>query len=197
MTKIDKRQQILINARKCFIEKGYSGTSLRDIAYKTKVPIGLIYYYFANKQELWIAVKQDIAKNFFSEDILSHAPDNDLRSFLEHVITKRFKLYCQNPEIIRLLQWQALEDTDAKLSTMDLSSNKLANWIKSLQKLQSEQKIRQDWSVDAVLLFINSTVSAPFLTHTNLFNNTKTSQQVQNSYLNMILEILYKGLNCT
>ncbi|MEL6868568.1 MAG: TetR/AcrR family transcriptional regulator [Pseudomonadota bacterium] len=48
----DKRAQLLRAAARCFNEKGYSGTSLKDVARLLGLTDAAIYYYIDGKQQL-------------------------------------------------------------------------------------------------------------------------------------------------
>ncbi|MHA4811940.1 TetR/AcrR family transcriptional regulator [Flavitalea flava] len=48
----DKREQILLVAEELFGEKGFEGTSVRDIAQKAGVNLAMISYYFGSKEKL-------------------------------------------------------------------------------------------------------------------------------------------------
>jgi AcrR family transcriptional regulator len=48
----DKREHILIVAEELFGEKGFDGTSVRDIAHKADVNLAMISYYFGSKEKL-------------------------------------------------------------------------------------------------------------------------------------------------
>ncbi|GGD17133.1 forespore capture DNA-binding protein RefZ [Pontibacillus salipaludis] len=52
MTKSSTRQKVMDAACLLFYTKGYTGTSVRDIAAKAKVNVSLISYHFTNKQGL-------------------------------------------------------------------------------------------------------------------------------------------------
>jgi AcrR family transcriptional regulator len=47
-----KREQIVRSAGALFHQKGYTVTSLADIAAEAKVPLGNVYYYFKTKEDL-------------------------------------------------------------------------------------------------------------------------------------------------
>ena len=47
-----RKQEILTAAWKCFAEKGYKGTTMRNIAESSGLSTGVIYNYFKNKDEL-------------------------------------------------------------------------------------------------------------------------------------------------
>ncbi len=56
MQKKTKKEKILATAAKIFGEKGYDGASLDEIAIKAKVAKGTIFYYFKNKEELFLSL---------------------------------------------------------------------------------------------------------------------------------------------
>jgi AcrR family transcriptional regulator len=51
-----RRQQLLVQSGKLFARKGYRATSMRDIAAATGMKAGSLYYHFASKEALFIAV---------------------------------------------------------------------------------------------------------------------------------------------
>ncbi len=61
---------ILQTAKKQFLEKGYDGTSINDVANDAKINKSLIYHHFGSKQDLWKAVKSQI---------LEQTPDLDIK----------------------------------------------------------------------------------------------------------------------
>ncbi len=50
--KVDKREHILVVAEELFAEKGFDGTSVRDIAQLAGVNLAMISYYFGSKENL-------------------------------------------------------------------------------------------------------------------------------------------------
>lgn len=50
------REKIIEAASQLFIENGYHGTSMRQIADRADAALGSIYHHFANKEELWVEV---------------------------------------------------------------------------------------------------------------------------------------------
>ncbi len=53
-----RRKQILEAAWDCFVEKGYKGTTVREIARKMKASTGVIYNYFKGKEEVLMALRE-------------------------------------------------------------------------------------------------------------------------------------------
>lgn len=49
-----RRQEILAAGLNLFIQKGYSGTTIKDIAGAVGMSVGLLFHYFASKEELYM-----------------------------------------------------------------------------------------------------------------------------------------------
>jgi AcrR family transcriptional regulator len=49
-----RRQEILYAGLSLFIQKGYSGTTIKDIASAVGMSAGLLFHYFASKEELYL-----------------------------------------------------------------------------------------------------------------------------------------------
>ena len=52
----EKQVQIMETAETLFAEKGFNGTSVRDIAEKAQVNLAMISYYFGSKEKLFEAL---------------------------------------------------------------------------------------------------------------------------------------------
>ena len=61
-------------ARKRFLREGVDGASLRRIAHDARTSIGMIYYYFPTKNDLFLAVVEEIYGRFLDdlEKVLRH-----------------------------------------------------------------------------------------------------------------------------
>ena len=56
----DIRHRLIVSARERFLVEGVDGASLRQIAKDAGTNIGMVYYYFKTKDELFLAVVQDV-----------------------------------------------------------------------------------------------------------------------------------------
>ncbi len=80
-----KRQQIAAHAASVFAEKGFSGTTNRDIAEAAGISPGLIYWYFENKEDLFFAVFEQFARTRSAELTPRDAADLSVQEFLYRV----------------------------------------------------------------------------------------------------------------
>lgn len=96
------RQDILDAALELFHAKGYSRTTLEDIALSAAVTRGAIYWHFKDKGDLFMAIKEEVERSTETrlEDLLllsvtnlSDMRDNLLRLFLNLERDARFRRY--------------------------------------------------------------------------------------------------------
>src|SRR5215216_3967709 len=71
----DVRDRIVAAALRCFAEKGYAGSSLREIAETARTTKPMIYYYFNSKEGLYISTLGDLLQQF--ADAIDRATDPD------------------------------------------------------------------------------------------------------------------------
>ena len=62
----DKKNRILLTAKKLFIEKNYFEVSTNEIAKQTGVSIGTLYSYFSSKEDILAALLDDYNNSFLS-----------------------------------------------------------------------------------------------------------------------------------
>lgn len=176
---------ILESAERHFLEKGFNGTSINDVADDAKINKSLIYHHFTDKVNLWKAVKEKILERASSNrlDELDFKRPT-LKEFLEVFIPFRFHIYSQNPELVRLIEWQRLEPETHSLSNVNHKSfTELHTHIKSLQKCG---QIRNDIKPDIVLFLIMSMSSGGFMDKAPFL----ASKKGQNHYQKLIIESL-------
>lgn len=58
----ERRKEILLTARKLFVQKGYDQTSINDILKIVDIAKGTFYYYFSSKEEVLQAIIMDIVE---------------------------------------------------------------------------------------------------------------------------------------
>ena len=83
----DVRDRIVTSALRSFAEKGYAGTSLREIAEAARTTKPMIYYYFNSKEGLYITTLGDLLQQFADAIDQATHPDDDpcakLRGFAD------------------------------------------------------------------------------------------------------------------
>lgn len=152
-----KQISIIRNAIDLFSEKGYSGTTTKEIAQKTGVAEGTIFKHYATKKDLMLSISEMIISNIafplFTaglDEVLT-APYDTLDDFLSALMANRmallqegipiFKLLIQEvpfqPEIRKLVMEvfahipleEGLERLKAKKLIIDLPTTEIANLL--------------------------------------------------------------------
>jgi AcrR family transcriptional regulator len=86
------RDLILSRAEQLFSESGYEGVSIRDIARACGVSNAAIYYYFANKQELYVQVLLAALTRMTASLTAAAQAPGTCRERLEHVARTHARL---------------------------------------------------------------------------------------------------------
>src|SRR5262245_34414577 len=71
----DISTRIVHAARARFLQSGVDGASLRHIARDARTNIGMIYYYFPSKDDLFLAVVEEVYVGLLKDLALALAPD--------------------------------------------------------------------------------------------------------------------------
>lgn len=100
----ETRKEIIVEAAaRIFAEKGFSGTSNRDIGREAGVSPGLIYWYFEDKNDLFKAVVGRLFPLSGLEFPEEHADELELEELLE-LIGTRFMEIMSQPDVQRLMR---------------------------------------------------------------------------------------------
>lgn len=60
----DTRRALITAARRLFSRRGYAGTSLDEVCERARVTKGALYHHFQNKEDLFIAVLEEVEADF-------------------------------------------------------------------------------------------------------------------------------------
>jgi AcrR family transcriptional regulator len=102
------QENILRAATKVFAKHGFAGGRIEQISKAAKSHDRMIYYYFGNKEELFIAVIEDTYRRFNeAESKLVLKMDNPVED-LKTLVCFMWTYYQQNPEFITLLNSENL-----------------------------------------------------------------------------------------
>ncbi|MFN7039273.1 MAG: TetR/AcrR family transcriptional regulator [Alphaproteobacteria bacterium] len=184
------KKKILDAATHVFVEKGFSGSSISDIAKTANINQSLIYHHIGNKKDLWQEVKRQLLTHVLEENINDSICDG-FKKFLDLIIQQRLKAYEEDPRILRIIQWQMLEDEDNEL----IGENQITpvEWIKIIKKFQQEDKVKNQYSADLIALYIHTSLNAVLFDQFKIFSKNKIKKE---QYINMVKEICLKNFQC-
>ncbi len=83
--KREKRKELIGACLDCFVEKGLTVTTTKDLCTAAKLQNGGIYYYFSSKEEIVLACAEE-AINRIEENAFNIVLENlsDIKSMMEH-----------------------------------------------------------------------------------------------------------------
>ena len=87
MNTTERKQQILSTALTLFSENGYEKTSIRDIARRADMSLGLLYNYFASKEQLLQAIVQEGIETLQQALDLTRQSHPDLLSVIKTIFS--------------------------------------------------------------------------------------------------------------
>jgi TetR/AcrR family transcriptional regulator len=95
-------------ARRCFLSRGVDGSSLRDIAAAAGTSIGMIYYHFGTKDDLFFAVVEDVYRRLLADLETALAPGPPVVDRLRALYRRLARLTDGEVEVVRLVLGEAL-----------------------------------------------------------------------------------------
>ena len=194
---MNNRERILKVAEDLFCEKGFSGTSMSEIAEKAGVAKSLIYHHFASKQALWSGIVQ----RFHEESgILVKLKDalagTDPAQIIEMVSGPGgfFDFLRNNPRLVRLFSWVNLDREFEPEYPDDILRCEV---VESLRQHQEAGWIRKDIDariIPVVLLSVMVNWFSSKWTLSKWFDSGLSDIEMDKAYLSGAMEILLKGI---
>lgn len=131
-----KRRQILAGARKVFMDLGFDGTSMGEIARAAGVSKGTLYVYFADKSALFEAILEEEAL-FHGQVVFNFDPARDAETTLKDFGQAYIHLLCRpgGGSAIRTVMAIAerMPDVGCRyyLRVLDKTINRLSDYLKA------------------------------------------------------------------
>lgn len=179
---------IINSARAHFALSGFMGASISAIAKDAAVNPSLIYHYFEDKEELWKTVKRSTLEQESELDFIAENAREDLRTFIERVMTKRFAFYQAQPQLLKIINWEQLQD-DSRL--YERGADFKWPWKDEIKRLIQAGEIRSDLDPELAGLFMISALRSVFTDVPVLY--IEKAPQKQKEYLKLAIESVYRA----
>lgn len=147
---------ILAAASTEFAEKGYAGARVENIAERSGSNKRMLYYYFQNKEELFVAVMEETYKTIRNAEselkLLDLPPVEAIRS----LITFTWEYYIAHPEFLNLLNTENLYHAEhiKKSKNIGFYNSKLIDTLSEILIRGQKEKLFRG-GVDPLQLYIS------------------------------------------
>ncbi|MDH6357515.1 TetR/AcrR family transcriptional regulator [Parabacteroides sp. PF5-9] len=165
-TKADSevKERILKAARDLFIEKGYNGTSIRDIATASGTNVAMVNYYFHSKYNLFEIVFEDAFTGLQEKIFSTLTSDLPFFELIETVIDSYYEMLLEYPQIPIFILNEVNQNPE-RLSDRIRITNPHNAFAKISERIKEEEKrgtIRETPPIDLLLNLLSLCVF-PFI----------------------------------
>lgn len=163
---ISKEEHILLNAEKLFAEKGFDGTSTREISKEANVNVSMISYYFGSKEKLFQKIfEYRMAEGLnFAKNVLENKELNAWEKI--SLVIDRYAERVKKYRIFYLIfQREQLNMSDPEICAF-LKNSKMS-FLSMYNKIVEEGRADKIFTKNPRLEFIHSTVSGTLFTSMN------------------------------
>ena len=181
------KKQIIEKAVELFIQKGFSKTTLDEIAQQTNVTRGAIYWHFKDKldivNELIETQHENLSQllsDLFSEDSSAF---NKIQKIIEEIVrhffeTKSFQNFIE-------LTWFKIEYTqlsNLKTTKTELTEYFINNFRRTIKEAQSMGDIKNDISDNDVAITITNMINGMYRLYFMLPDQVNTKEEAMRSF---------------
>ncbi len=186
MASEDRRQQIVQVAMRLFSERGFNGTTTKEIARAASVSEAIIFRHFATKEELYAAILDHKAcagglATMCQEHVgmLEAIERGDDRAFFEGFARAMLDHHEQDVEFMRLLLHSALEAHDLFRMFWDRNVSEMSTFMHGyIRQRQEAGALRQIEPVIIARAFIGMIVNHSLVN--NLFDTSRSLLDISN-----------------
>lgn len=189
-------KSIILNAaEEIFAEKGFAGTSIREISEKSGLSGPLILFHFQNKEGVYDGVKTAVVKRYTASQ--SGMPDynGNATDFIKDLIQSMFAFYRDNPTMMRLANWARLEGDMDPWPGEDKLHHVYEDFLRDAQL---KREIRDDISPFNISAIICGAVHIWWEYHDHFLQHERSrgvKEHIDERYLNQLLAFVLRGLS--
>jgi AcrR family transcriptional regulator len=106
------KTRLLQAAIKLFAARGYDGVAVDEVVAAARVNKRMVYHYFGSKDELYLAALTEVFSRLELVELQAMDTSIDPVEQLRRLLTAYFEFLDANPEFVRMLLWENLQQGD-------------------------------------------------------------------------------------
>lgn len=191
--KRDRREDIMQATLHLFAERGFHGTSMRDIARAADITEGLIYHYFASKRDLFRAIIEEHSFLPLLRTLPELAAQLDLRGLLLVLARGFYDVLRNNTDLVRILLQEVQVFPEEKEAFFTDAVNESITALGSILDDRMNEKVRSqlDPQVSA-RIFFNSLLA--LFVEQEILGGKQALPADENTYIEQLVDMFVKRL---
>jgi TetR/AcrR family transcriptional regulator len=173
-----------------FTERGFAGTSMRDIAGASGISQPLIHHHFGTKEDLYAAVRRRIIEDYVAASS-DDARVTDRPADVKAEMTRLFGFLRRNESVMRMMAWSRLEGYH-RMFAGDLELRQAM--IERIALAQQQGIIRDDLSPAFVMIMIEALV-VNWIDNREFNSGLFESKPNDDCYLQQAISLMERGLS--
>jgi TetR/AcrR family transcriptional regulator len=192
------RQRLLEAAEKVFVEKGFDGARVDEIAETATVNKRMMYLYFGSKEAMYEHVIREQFRRFVAATRLSSTPDETPVQQAERIIRTYYYYLAANPGFVRLLGWETLHLGAREGRALDALASRGVPALEAILKSGVEKGLfRPDVDIRRLIMSVSGLCLAVFNRKqglAGLWNENLSDPKVLEDTLQHILKLVFHGV---
>jgi AcrR family transcriptional regulator len=194
--KSDIEPRIVDAARACFLASGVDGASLRQIARDAGTSIGMIYYYFPTKDDLFFGVVEDVYIELLAELELALDPSLPVAERIRRLSVRISQLSDTEVQVVRLVIGEAIASS-ARLDRLIalFQRGHLPLMVRTIADGMARGELDSRWHPMLLTVATFALCGAPHLVRRVVGERVPyTEVPIGEPLANQLVEILFSGI---
>jgi len=169
-------------ARKVFMQKGYKGTTSRDIAKEAGLNVALTNYYFRKKEKLFKIIFMETAHEFLDDTISILNKPIDLSKKIRMIMERELEMQLRDPDLFVFFYNEIKNNPDNFLKEMIIKDRFLEKWNDQIKENVRKKIIRKIDPISA-LSIVMGYMHFPIIASTLLKEIGRFTDSTYNEFL--------------
>ena len=182
----DTENQILEAAKKIFVQKGFAGARMQEIADEAKINKSMLHYYFRSKELLFEKIMDMYIEMMAPKFIEAISGEGTVIEKIERVVNTQVDNLSKNPHIPRFLLHelsQGRKDMSNKMKEKITTNGTLSKFMNQIH-LEQEKGILKPVMPPHLILTVMSLIMFPFMAKP-IFQNML---EIPDSFYNQMMQ---------